>query len=148
MSQNTVNYKATPLPQGWYINLPTSGERSVNDSRVRAGHVIFTTTIPSTAACTFGGSSTTMVVDYLTGGMPSTASIDTNKDGAVNASDILVGGIVNSSINSDPTIMSGTKSSGVDYGVTTNTNGTTTEVTLKKSDVVSRRTSWRQIPLQ
>ena len=148
VSQNTVNYKATPLPQGWYINLPTSGERSVNDSRVRAGHVIFTTTIPSTAACTFGGSSTTMVVDYLTGGMPSTASIDTNKDGAVNASDILVGGIVNSSINSDPTIMSGTKSSGVDYGVTTNTNGTTTEVTLKKSDVVSRRTSWRQIPLQ
>ena len=148
VSQNTVNYKATPLPQGWYINLPTSGERSVNDSRVRAGHVIFTTTIPSTAACTFGGSSTTMVVDYLTGGMPSTASIDTNKDGAVNASDILVGGIVNSSINSDPTIMSGTKSSGVDYGITTNTNGTTTEATLKKSDVVSRRTSWRQIPLQ
>ncbi len=148
VTQNSVNYTVSPVKQGWYINLPTSGERSVNDSRVRAGRIIFTTTIPSTGACAFGGTSTTMVLDYLTGGMPTTAAIDTNGDGVVNGADLLVGGIVNNSINSDPTIMSGTNSSGVDYGVTTNTDGTTTEITLKKSGVVSRRTSWRQIPLQ
>ncbi len=148
VSQNSVNYTGSTPKKGWYINLPTTGERSVNDPKIRAGRVIFTTTIPSSGTCSYGGTSTTMVLDYLTGGMPSTAAIDTNNDGAVNTSDTIVAGIVNNSISSSPTIFSGTNSSGIDYGLTTKTDGKTTEIKLKKSDIVSRRTSWRQIPLQ
>lgn len=146
VSQNEVNYASATPKRGWYINLPAIGERSVNDPKIRAGRIIFTTIIPSTEACSYGGKSATMTLDYLTGGMPSIRTMDTNGDGTITESDLNVGGLINNSISSDPTILGG--NSGVDYGITSNTDGSISEVTFKKSNVQSRRTSWRQIQLQ
>lgn len=53
---------------GWYIDLPSTGERANTDPALIAGRVGFTTNIPKDDACTFGGSSWFYTLDYLTGG--------------------------------------------------------------------------------
>ncbi len=42
---------------GWYMDLPTSGERQVTTPVLSEGRVIFNTTIPSSAVCSGGGTS-------------------------------------------------------------------------------------------
>ncbi|MHB8482954.1 MAG: pilus assembly protein [Nitrospiria bacterium] len=59
-SSNNVNYG----PQkGWYMDLPDSGERAITFPVLRSGKIIFTTLIPDTAPCDFGGSGFLMELD-------------------------------------------------------------------------------------
>ena len=55
---------------GFYFDLPDSGERSITDSRLVAGDVVFTTYTPSSDPCAPGGSSFLMAVDFSNGGAP------------------------------------------------------------------------------
>ena len=51
---------------GWYMDFPsatTTGERSVFRPILTSGRLIFTTLVPSTQACLFGGTSFLMVID-------------------------------------------------------------------------------------
>jgi len=75
---------------GWYIAL-SGGERVVTDPVVRGSLVYFNTTIPSTAACSTGGSGWLMSVDYINGGTPDRAVFDVNGDNVVNDSDLING---------------------------------------------------------
>jgi len=83
-----TNFFATK--KGWYLNLPTSGERVVADARFRAGRLILVSMIPDTSAvCSFGGSGWLLEFDAITGNRLATATFDTNNDLVVNAADYL-----------------------------------------------------------
>jgi type IV pilus assembly protein PilY1 len=90
VSTNTVDWTTK---RGWYMDLPTSGERVIGAALVRAGRVIFNTVIPSFDPCTFGGAGWLMEVDAKTGGQLPYSVFDTNGDGLVNDNDQVVSGV-------------------------------------------------------
>jgi len=65
---------------GWYVNLPTPGERQVTDSLLRNQRIIFTTMIPSTVPCSFGGDSWIMEFDAICGNRLKESPFDLNDD--------------------------------------------------------------------
>lgn len=83
-TQNTINWDQD---KGWYMDLPTSGERSITNPQVVAGRVIFTTFIPDSSPCGLGGKSWLMVVDYQSGSSFSEPEMDINGDGVLDAND-------------------------------------------------------------
>jgi type IV pilus assembly protein PilY1 len=74
---------------GWYLNLPTPGERVATDPTIRAGRVIFNTLIPNTDPCGYGGSGWVMEVDVMTGNRYDTPTFDTNGDDAISVADLV-----------------------------------------------------------
>jgi type IV pilus assembly protein PilY1 len=90
VSTNTVNYTTK---RGWFMELPTSTERVIGTALIRAGRAIFTTVIPSTDPCDFGGTGWLMEVDAKTGAMLPYSVFDTNGDGVVNDNDAQRAGV-------------------------------------------------------
>lgn len=72
---------------GWFFDLPNPGERVISDPRLDNGGVVFTTYQPSTNACSAGGTSFLMDVNYANGGAFTQPELDVNGDGQLNASD-------------------------------------------------------------
>ncbi|MFA5913990.1 MAG: PilC/PilY family type IV pilus protein, partial [Burkholderiales bacterium] len=70
-TNNTVNFATN---NGWYVNLPDSGERANTDPNLALGTLGFTTNVPNTSACTAGGYSYRYVLDYRTGAPVSTST--------------------------------------------------------------------------
>jgi len=90
-----VNYSSASAPTstnkfGWYIELPTSGERVVDRALVRKGHVLFNTIIPDRSACSASGAGMLWHVDMKNGGSPSTPQFDFNNDGRIDSADGVV----------------------------------------------------------
>ena len=83
LSDDTVNGSE----KGWYIDLPATGERSVVDSSTRGNNVFFNTWIPSTDACSAGGSGFLMSVSKSNGGEPDNPAFDVDGDGDVDDND-------------------------------------------------------------
>ena len=76
-----VDYAGTD--KGWFMNLPTSGERVVTSAVTRGTNVYFSTMIPDSDPCTFGGTGWQMVADYATGAAPPKPAFDINGDNVV-----------------------------------------------------------------
>ncbi len=74
---------------GWFINLPTAGERQVSNSVLRNGKIIFTTIIPGGDACSAGGEGWLMVLDALLGGRAEGTPLDLNLDGLFDRQDFI-----------------------------------------------------------
>jgi len=53
---------------GWFFDLPSSGERNNTDPQLALGTLVFTTNIPGASVCSAGGTSFLYFVDYRTGG--------------------------------------------------------------------------------
>jgi type IV pilus assembly protein PilY1 len=71
-SNNPVNWAttATPAPSthlGWYLDLPTQGERSIASPLLRENKVIFPTLIPTTTPCEPGTDGWIMELDAFSG---------------------------------------------------------------------------------
>lgn len=98
----TSTVTTTPPQLGWYFDFPgttpptftpITGERSVFTPLLISGKLIFTSLIPSTAACTGGGDSFFMVLNNQTGGRFNDSPFDVNGDGAFTSADkITIGG--------------------------------------------------------
>lgn len=95
LSDNEIDWDTH---MGWKIDLmPTSvngsanvsnfGERQVSNAIVRNGRVIFTTLVPSSVECEFGGTSFLMEVDFRSGGALEYPAFDLNSDGEFDADD-------------------------------------------------------------
>ncbi len=78
LTDKNVNY---PRDDGWYMDLPDTGERLVTDPVVRDDLVFFNTMMPDANPCNQGGSGWQMVARWLTGGRPGAVSFDLNRDG-------------------------------------------------------------------
>lgn len=63
-SSNAVDFSQD---NGWYMDLPDTGERSNTDPVLALGIIAFTTNIPNSTACTVGGYSFRYFLDYRTG---------------------------------------------------------------------------------
>ncbi len=90
-TQNPVTYSATI--KGWYLNLPISGERITGVPNLEDGLFTFTTIIPSTSPCDFGGRGFVNTVDFLTGGMLPFPAFDINRNRAIGYDDGLSAGM-------------------------------------------------------
>jgi type IV pilus assembly protein PilY1 len=90
LSAEPVDWSAK---RGWYIDLPDAGERVIGAASVRGGRVIFTTQVPSTDPCEFGGSGWLMEVSATTGAKLPYSVFDTSGDKLVTTADELVSGL-------------------------------------------------------
>ncbi len=84
VSANAVDWASK---RGWFLDLPTTGEKVVDAPILRGGRLIFTTTIPSELPCEAGGTSWLMELDADTGGALNRPVIDLNNDGNFDISD-------------------------------------------------------------
>lgn len=139
LTDNSVSYNASTPAMGWYIDLPTSGERVVVDPVVASDLVFFNTTIPEDAQCSAGGSGYLMAAQIRTGGQPSGQIFTNYSDGANNTE--IVGeysGIPLDAVPGGGTIISG------DTIVISDSLGRviTTEFSRGNQNKNSRRASW------
>lgn len=77
-SNTSVDY--TNGKRGWYMDLPTQGERVVSQPLLRHGRVIFVTMIPSDDPCKEGGDSWLMELNAESGDQPDQSVFDFNLD--------------------------------------------------------------------
>jgi type IV pilus assembly protein PilY1 len=89
ISQNKV---ALATQRGWYLDLVSpvnghEGERSISNPLLRNGQAIFTTVIPNSDPCAYGGKSWLMDVDALTGADLTYVAFDLNGDKNFNDKD-------------------------------------------------------------
>lgn len=138
--------------RGWVLNLPTSGERIVTQTAVRAGKVVVSTMIPTAVACTYGGDGWVMEVDAVTGNRPETPSLDTNADGSVDAADMLTylagktnpSGVKAGAIPFAPRFIRNTNRS-LDDKLISLSSGTIMKIRESGLSQSSGRTGWQQI---
>jgi type IV pilus assembly protein PilY1 len=150
VSNNAVDYTTK---SGWYLDLPTAGERVVVDPILRAGRFIVPTTIPSSDPCAVGGYSWLMEVDYLGGGRLNKAVFDVNQDGVVNDADIVAfspsqhaAGVRLDAISSSPSVVRGFGGDGsLENKYLNESTGAIARVLESGEPLSNRRTSWRQI---
>lgn len=141
---------------GWKIALPTSGERVIADPVLLASsdgtRILFTTMVPDSVPCNYGGSSWIMEANPVNGGPLSTAIFDINDDGVFDVSDMVdastaPAGLQNSQgILSTPRILQGGTSSppGIMHKYFGSTEGTIVQ-TPNSGGLTPRRRSWRQL---
>ena len=79
----------TPSYVGWYLDLPTLGERQVTNPVLRGSRIIFTTVIPSSDPCTNGGEGWLMELDIANGGRLDVTPFDTNGDLVFDSTDLV-----------------------------------------------------------
>lgn len=129
--------------QGWYFDLPVSGERIVVPNRFQGGALIGTSRIPDTSdACQPTGRGFVMALNPFTGGRLDQTFFDTNHDGVFNDSDKLSGTIVSgigfgSSAN-NPIFVENVMQVGLD-------DGSTKTIRTQGTNVDASRMSWREV---
>lgn len=164
VSNKTVDYSASGKQRGWYLDLISpvlgkQGERVVSTPLLRHGRVIFTTLIPSTEACSFGGTSWLMEMTATTGGRLDYSVFDLEKDNLFNEKDFVTVTIDGKSvkvpasgaqskvgITKAPAVVS---AGSIEYKVAsgTDTSGASkgVQVTKEKGTGGKPRTSWKQL---
>lgn len=144
VSQNPVSY---PAQRGWYLTFPTAGERNVSNAVLQNGNITFSTVIPSTATCSYGGTSWLYTLNFLNGNQNNAPTYDTNKDGVINSSDANYGSVGLASIASSPTILQGlgTNNSPMQEVFLNQSNGSVVGIITSTSQNGNKRISWKQI---
>jgi type IV pilus assembly protein PilY1 len=163
VTTNGLDYRATsttPIDwttqNGWYIDLPTTGERQVTDSVLSNGKIIFTTMIPDTTPCSYGGSGWLMELDALGGSRLSYPVFDVNGNAVINADDMISysgsnippSGQKLAGIPSSPGILGGaggSSTSGRENKYINLSSGTIQKVLEAAGPGGSGRVSWKQI---
>lgn len=146
VSQNPMDWNSK---KGWYIDLPTPGERSITDSRLLGGRVIFTTYIPSSNVCSGGGQSWLMVLDFANGGALTKPEIDLNGDNKLDMADTAGGAVpggipLGQGYASAPTIVKGKQGDNGDSKLLSRSTGAIDTV-KERGGFLQGRLSWRQL---
>jgi len=83
----TTTASGVKQKMGWYLPLPSSGERVIHDPLLVSEYVIFNTLIPESDPCKFGASGFTMAISLLYGANPEVPILDFNNDGTIDYDD-------------------------------------------------------------
>jgi type IV pilus assembly protein PilY1 len=80
--------------EGWFMDLVSpvngaEGERVVSAPLLRSGRIIFTTLIPASDPCGWGGTSWLMEMDAVNGNRLDSSPFDVNEDGSFDEQDII-----------------------------------------------------------
>ena len=144
ITSNTVDYSTA---DGWFMELPETGERLVTDPVIRGDNVFFNTTTPNSSPCDSGGSSWLMVADWLSGGAPQRVAFNVNGDGAIDGLDTVfskaAAGIQVSGIAASPANLANKR-----YTSTTNSTGGSTIQITEIAEIGAPRTgrlSWEEL---
>lgn len=156
ITSGSITYRVSsdnsPTAAGWYMDLPSSGERVVNDPVVKSGKIIFTTFIPNTDACSYGGTSWLMELALDSGGVTDKPVFDVNGDGNVSSTDTVTSGgtsttptgmYMGDGMSSTPTIIGA--GAGLEYKYITNTTGMIKKVLEGGGTSQVGPRSWRQL---
>lgn len=158
VTDNSVDWSTK---RGWYLDLPTAGERVVADAIFSNGRVIFVTSIPSQTPCEFGGTGWIMEVDANNGGIIEKFTFDVNNDGVIDANDLVTvtdvrgdsaldtvapsGRQSSTGLIQKPTII-GTPASDIEYKYSSGSKDAGIEaVRESKGGGVRGRVSWEQL---
>lgn len=139
--------------RGWKIDLPDTGERQVTDSVLSNGKIIFTSLIPNTDPCAYGGSGWLMELDAFTGNALSYNVLDVNNDGTITVADYVTYNSANkipsgkkiNAIPSSPTIIKNKRSKELETKVISKSDGSISTILEKSGSTSSGRVSWIQL---
>ncbi len=137
---------------GWYVDLPTTGERVIGSPMLIPGEtakILFITLIPETGSCTGGGSSWLMELDVVNGGAVPDPIFDINGDGVYDASDQTSGGanpagVQSGSLLSDPVIVSNQQGSKL-HKISSSSSGGVIVTDNDDDSKPDGRQGWRQL---
>jgi type IV pilus assembly protein PilY1 len=130
--------------KGWKLPLPSTGERVVAQSTVRGGRVIFSSLIPSTAVCAFGGDGWVIDIDVVTGNRAE--ALDTNGDAVIDKKDMLAGTYAAAvSVGSVPAAVTIMKVEKRDRKYGNTSSGALILIDEKSNAAKSRRAAWEQL---
>jgi type IV pilus assembly protein PilY1 len=132
-------------PKGWYVDLPTSGERVTGIPKLANGLIFYNTFIPTATPCDFDDAGWLMVHDYLTGGLPAIAVFDTNGDDEINSSDTVVAGLNVGAAIGGTTLIRGSAGSTTGAAVSSLTSGGTLSTGINFGAGSRGRINWREI---
>lgn len=152
-SDTAVTY---PARKGWYLDLRYpltgngNGERVVSTPILRFGRIIFTSIIPSSDPCEFGGTSWINELDAVSGGRLTYSVFDINGDGLIDDNDFItvngekvpVGGKGFNEIIKTPGIVGAGEK---EYKYTSGSSGTLTSTAEAGDPAPIGRQSWRQL---
>ncbi|MFC5499235.1 PilC/PilY family type IV pilus protein [Caenimonas terrae] len=99
VTSNPIDYTGASPKRGWFIDMPNTGQRLVYPLDILADRFAVADTISpanvSVDPCsnTSGGVGFLYIIDALNGGGPSKPVLDTNGDGNVDSSDLVVSGL-------------------------------------------------------
>jgi len=159
VATNGNNFRITtnnPLGtnRGWYMDLAFTsseqGEEVISQPLLRNNVIIFTTLIPTTNVCAFGGGGWLMELRASNGGSLSTALFDTTGDGGVTTADLLTVNnqqVSPSGVQSQVGIMPTPAILGVgnnEIAFIPGSNGTVAQIT-QSAQVPQQRQSWKQV---
>ena len=162
VSSNPINWS---LKDGWYFNLPNSGQRTVFPVSSLFSRIVRVDTIKPGGVASDPCSSTNSgvgynyMIDALTGGSPQDRIFDTNGDGAINSSDYLAASGYTTTVDGRDIslIRSSTSTATNKDALILNSNGEATKVKLdlctlglvncSTSSSLKQRT-WRQLFLR
>jgi type IV pilus assembly protein PilY1 len=144
-STNTVDYTSK---MGWYLPLTYGstlvGERVIFQATYSYGRIIFTTAgVDISDPCSSQGFGRLVILDAVSGGMLTTATLDTNGDGVVSSTDLASSGkVYNTGYSGTPSIIQAADGSITAIG--NKTDGVVDKSTLTGVGG-SNRVMWRQI---
>lgn len=124
-------------------NVSNFGERQVSNAIVRGGRVIFTTLVPSSLECEFGGTSFLMELDFRSGGVLGFPAFDLNGDGGYDGDDTGASGRA-SDVGIIPTV-SILADGAQDFVFGSGASGDIDVIQLSVGSESFGRQSWRQI---
>ncbi|ODU13880.1 MAG: hypothetical protein ABS91_00645 [Thiobacillus sp. SCN 64-35] len=130
---------------GWFMDLPSTGERATGSPDLVSGIVFFNTFIPSTSPCEFGGTGWLMAVSYLDGSLIPATVFDSNQDGKIDVTDFAVAGMKVGAALGGTTLIKGNAASPIGVGVSSTTSGSTPSNLINFGAGSSGRITWREI---
>jgi type IV pilus assembly protein PilY1 len=131
--------------KGWFVNLPSTGERATGIPKLLNGVLYINTFIPSTAPCDAGGTGWLMGLDYINGETPQFAVFDTNNDGVIDSSDSLVVGLQVGAALGGTTLIQGSNTSTLGVGVSSLTSGVMRTNLINFGAGSRGRVNWREL---
>lgn len=146
VTDRTVDYTASGNNRefGWYITLPTSGERMITTPIIRENIVFFSTFFPDISTpCAFGGSGFLMGLKVENGGEPDHVVFDVNNDSQLDDTDNVNNRIV-SGIRFDHGVPMQPSLRG-EYLFTPGSDGILGKVKVFLNDKLLGRVSWQEL---
>jgi type IV pilus assembly protein PilY1 len=137
----------TPTHRGWYLDMPSTGERATGVPKLINQVIFFNTLIPSSTICS-PGTGWLMSLDYLNGGLLPRAIFVTGGSSSFSSSDISVGGFqVGAALGGTTFIqnLSSVDSSNIGVGVSSLTSGDLKPVPINFGSGSKGRLSWREL---
>ncbi|MBI3901546.1 MAG: hypothetical protein HY306_01155 [Nitrosomonadales bacterium] len=140
-TNNSVDWS---MENGWYINLPDSGERDNTDPVLQLGTLGFTSNVPNVSACTVGGYSYRWFLDYRTGGPVSTAAVKTIVNGST-VTTYIAGTKLGNELATRPVYVRLPNNTVIELTRLSGGETASSDVPIGGAGLPTRRTSWREL---